>query len=635
MRKPEKTYLLEGSEAVSPLDAHFADFLVRLEGRGDSALESAAALASHCTRMGHVCVDLRQVETGLAVEGLLRQETVNCPPLDDWKVRLKGASVVGEGDAYRPLIMDDRARVYLYRYWEYQDRLAEWITKKSKEDSRVTALNEGQTTAFQERLRRLFHEARDGNNGETDWQTVAALAAVRKRFSIITGGPGTGKTSVVCKILALLAGYFENSDLRIALAAPTGKAAARLQEAVKRSKERLDDPHWVLRVIPETATTIHRLLGVLPGSSDFYYNSKHKLPADIVVVDEASMVDLALLSKLVQALTPEATLILVGDKDQLASVEAGAVLGDICDTSELYTFTSDFRSELKRYTGGEVPEGSGNVLQDTIVELQRSYRFGPQSGIHAVSQAVNAGDGVGALHALKEGGYEDVQWTVLPSLSGLSSALEERAMTAYVRFLEATDVQEAFDRFDEFRILCALREGPYGVKGINQQIEEGLRRRGLVPTKERWYRGRPLLMTRNDYTLGIFNGDVGIVWPEDGRMLAFFRAGVDGFQRVHPTRLPDHETVYAMTVHKSQGSEFDDVLLVLPDRTYPVVTRELIYTGFTRARRYVEMWVGEEVFISGVSRKTLRMSGLADLIWKTFPDEAGHLETEREKSSGE
>jgi exodeoxyribonuclease V alpha subunit len=256
-----------------------------------------------------------------------------------------------------------------------------------------------------------------------------------------------------------------------------------------------------------------------------------------------------------------------------------------------------------------------------MVELRKSYRFGPQSGIRAVSDRVNDGDGTGAVAELKRGGYADVRWVDLPQTTRLSDALDERAVDRFQRYLEAEDIEDAFARFDAFRILCALRKGPYGVRGINRRIEERLCARGLIPAHEPWYRGRPVLVTRNDYTLGIFNGDVGIVWPEGDRMIAFFRTVGGRIQRVHPARLPEHETVYAMTVHKSQGSEFDHVLFVLPDKEYPVITRELIYTGFTRARRHVEIWAKETVFISGVSRQTRRMSGLRDLLWGERPDE--------------
>ncbi len=617
------TYLLTDKATVSPLDAYFAGFLSRLDGGGDGALHLAAALASYSTRMGHVCLDLNAVAHDLMVDGLLEGRTSHCPPAEEWSARLAATSVVGSEGSYRPLILDDQGRVYLYRYWTYQDRLAKWIGTRSADASLLVSLDRAERAAFQASLARLFQVAskrgEDGEGRGIDWQTVAAVAAIRKRFCIISGGPGTGKTTVVCRILALLGECLGNADLKIALAAPTGKAAARLQEAVKRSKNFLNCGQAVRDLIPETATTIHRLLGVIPESGGFRHHRDNKLSADVLVVDEASMVDLALLSKLVQALGPATRLILLGDKNQLASVEAGAVLADIGDSRGLYAFSRAFRDELKQYGGYDIAQDGGDEretgLQDCMVELRKSYRFGRQSGIRAVSDRVNDGDGMGAVAQLKGGAYADVRWADLPQTARLPEALDERAVDFFQRYLEAEDIEDAFARFDAFRILCALREGPYGVRGVNGCIEERLCARGLIPAHEPWYRGRPVLVTRNDYTMGIFNGDVGIVWPEGDRMITFFRTVGGRIQRIHPARLPEHETVYAMTVHKSQGSEFDHVLFVLPDKEYPVVTRELIYTGFTRARRHVEIWAKEAVLISGVSRQTRRMSGLRDLLW--------------------
>jgi len=344
---------------------------------------------------------------------------------------------------------------------------------------------------------------------------------------------------------------------------------------------------------------------------------------DCVVVDEASMVDLALMSKLVQGLPEQARLILLGDKDQLASVEAGAVLGDICDTGNTHSFSRRFGSNIKMITGCniDVDELHGEnepAIQDCICQLQKSYRFGSDSGIGVVSGAVNAGDEDLAIALLMGGKYGDIEWKELPQPNALSRAIKDTVLGGFKDYLRASDPWDIFQLFDRFRMLCALREGPYGVVALNTLVEQILMKEKLIEPDMKWYPGRPVLITSNDYNLRLFNGDVGIVLPDPGAnndLRVFFPAADGTMRRFHPIRLPEHETVYAMTVHKSQGSEFDGLLLLLPDRESPVLTRELIYTAITRARERVEIWGTERVFRTAISRRIERTSGLRDALW--------------------
>jgi exodeoxyribonuclease V alpha subunit len=374
--------------------------------------------------------------------------------------------------------------------------------------------------------------------------------------------------------------------------------------------------------IPDKASTIHRLLGPISGSPYFRHNARNLLPVDLVVVDEASMVDLALMSKLVQALPVQARLVLLGDKDQLASVEAGAVLGDMCDTGNVHGFSRQFCNDLKKVTGYRIdpsPRGAdGPGICDCIVHLHKSFRFGSDSGIRAVSRSVNAGEADLAVTPVVDGNYKDMEWKNLPKPHALPRAIRDRIITGFGDYLKARDLEEVFQVFDRFRILCALRKGPYGATALNFLVEKVLKDEGLIEPSGQWYAGRPVLVTHNNYDLGLFNGDVGIVLPEPGRkndLRVSFPAADGTVRKVHPLRLPAHETVYAMTVHKSQGSEFDQVLLLLPDRDSPVLTRELIYTGITRARKAVEIWGTEPVFRTAVSRRIERTSGLRDALW--------------------
>jgi len=397
-----------------------------------------------------------------------------------------------------------------------------------------------------------------------------------------------------------------------------------LQEAIKCAKGEVNCSQSIKEAIPEEASTIHRLLGSIPESPYFRHNAQNRLPVDVVVVDEASMVDLALMSKLIQALPPQARMILLGDKDQLASVEAGAVLGDICDTGNVHSFSRRFCESVKKVTGYEIRtqlNGEAELgIQGCIVQLQKSFRFGSDSGIGAVSRAVNAGDDDLAVTLLREGKYGDIKWRDLPQSTGLPLAMKDMVVREFADYLQAGDVWEVFQLFDRFRILCALRKGPYGVINLNALVEQILTEEGLIDPGKSWYPGRPILITSNDYNLRLFNGDVGIVLPDcaANNDLRVFVPGADGtVRKFHPLRLPEHETVYAMTVHKSQGSEFDRVLLLLPDKDFPLLTRELAYTGLTRAKESVEIWGNEDVFRAAVCRRIERMSGLRDALWES------------------
>ena len=596
------------------LDIHFARFLSRLTGKDISGLSLAAALVSSYTRQGHVCLDLSSVERKELLKGENGIDPVVCPELNNWCKQLRETAVVGNPGEYKPLILDDHSRLYLFRYWEYQEKLANSIQRRVSNTIATSDIGH-----LKEELIRLFPF---NDAEEINWQRVAAFTALTKQFCVISGGPGTGKTSIVATILALLLKQTESKRPRIALIAPTGKAAAKLQEAIRSIKTKLSCPDNIKEEIPEEASTIHRLLGTIPDSPYFRHNAKNTLPVDIVVVDEASMVDLALMSKLIQALPLQARIILLGDKDQLASVEAGAVLGDICDTGAEHSFSQGFCKDYKEVTGytihtqqNRAPESD---IRDCIIQLEKNYRFGSDSGIGAVSYAVNTGDGDRAIKLMKSGVYGDITWKNLPQLKDLTQVIKATIMQGYGDYLRASDPSEIFQVFRGFRILCALRQGPYGVVAINFLVEQILREERLINPDRRWYPGRPVLITKNDYNLRLFNGDMGIVLSDpsvNNELRVFFPATDGTFKKLHPFRLPEHETVYAMTVHKSQGSEFDKVLLLLPDRESPVLTRELIYTSITRAKKSVEIWGNENVFRTAVSRYIERTSGLRDALW--------------------
>ena len=586
------------------LDRQFARLLARLAGAKNSPeLEVAAKLASWNRREGNICVHLPSIAG-------TTWGSIALPPLDTWTKRLREAPVVGTPGEFTPLVLDTTGRLYLHRYWDYETRLASAIRQRAATGDGL-AVDEGKSAAL---LRRLFPEEL---HGETNWQKVAAFTALRRRFCVISGGPGTGKTRTVVMLLALLLELAEERPLRIAMAAPTGKAAARLQESLRKLKGALPCSDSAKSRLPEESFTLHRLLGSRPDSAFFKHHAENPLPFDVVIIDEASMVDLALMTKLVEAVPPDARLILLGDRDQLASVEAGSVLGDICDAAGANRFTPAFADVARRVTGQTLPMITGTVpaLADCVVQLERNYRFGSTNGLLALSRAVNAGDASAAMELLSSAGAgAAIASQPLPARRQLKASLCDRVITGFSPVIDAIDASAALAALARFRILCALREGPFGVSGLNRFIEEILREAGKIPEQGPWYQGRPVMVTRNDYSLELFNGDVGVLWPDPagGQPRAWFADATTGVRAVLPLRLPEHETAFAMTVHKSQGSEFAEVLLLLPDRASPVLSRELIYTGLTRASERAELWFTEPVLRDALAQRATRMSGLRE-----------------------
>ena len=599
---------------LQDLDYQFAMFIGRLDGTSDETLLLAVSLISRSRNEGHICIDLSELAGKIFdFEG---SDSLICPSLETWLKVLESAPVVGRPGEYRPLILDG-SRFYLFRYWDYEKRLADVLREIA--EKKVDVFDESH---LKDSFNRIFPRCANGGEAGTDWQKVAAFASFRRRLCVISGGPGTGKTFTVAKILALLIEQNKEGKLNIVLTSPTGKAAARLQEAIKEAKTELNCPESVKTDIPDAASTIHRLLGSIPNSPYFRFNEQNPLPADVIVIDEASMVDLALFSKLAQAIRPRSRLILLGDKDQLASVEAGSVLGDICDTGNVHLFSSSFINNCRRVTNEEIDENrlgsEESDISDCIVQLRRSYRFSRDSGIHMLSQAVKSGNGSQAIDLIRSGNYNDIVWRSLPYPDGLPRSIEEWIMERYTNYLMCPDPLETLYMFNRFRILCALREGPYGIQNMNHTVEHIMQRKRLIDRHGQWYAGRPVMITKNDYHLRLFNGDIGITMPDHtkDRELRVFFPGVEGTIRSFPTlRLPEHETVYAMTVHKSQGSEFDEILFVTPDRDTQVLTRELIYTAVTRAKERIEVWGKEDIILTAIQRRILRSSGLREALW--------------------
>lgn len=583
---------LQNQTTYSPLDVHLADYMTTLAAKlGHTAEPSPLWLASLAvsqqTSTSNACALLPL----LAGTPILPEQSDWCfPDWPAWQDTLSRTGIVGTPGTYHPLILDPQGRLYLYRYWLYEHNLAQCLLAMLATPPTV------KHATLRDGLSRLFPPSQEN----PDWQRMAAAVAILKRFSIISGGPGTGKTTTVLRILALL---LEQGVTRLALAAPTGKAAARLKETIRQRKPDIPVAAAIREQIPEEALTLHRLLGYQPERTTFRHHREHPLPYDVVVVDEASMIDLAMMAKLVDAVAPNARLILLGDRDQLASVEAGSVLGDLCQ---------QVAADPRVHLDSSFAATSQGGLTQAVVVLQHSHRFSANSGIGQLARAIQQGDSSTAVQVLQTDQYADVTLQPLPAADELAATLTAVLTAGLATYFKATEPGTALQALEQLRILCSLRRGPWGVEHLNQQIENLLAQQHLLDLGSRWYHLRPVMITSNDYSLQLFNGDIGVLWQDHNGTKAWFRQADQSLRAIHPQRLPAHETAWAMTVHKSQGSEFEHVVLMLGAEANPLLTRELVYTAVTRARQSVQIWGSAELLRAAVQQVVTRHSGLQD-----------------------
>lgn len=652
--------------ALRSLDLALARFIKQQLPDSSDALLLAVALVSERNAHGHVCLDLRaalqQPQLLLSAVKQAPEASSDNPARDELSVQLgqltvaswvaalsaspaveicignlseqSGSPLVLAGSAEQPLL-------YLRRYWQYEQQI------KAALAERLAVPNTLSESTTQTLLASLFPATNVPTS--TDWQKVACLLAARSNFAIITGGPGTGKTTTVVKLLALLQGLRlsnQETSMQIHLAAPTGKAAARLSESIAGSIERLQLPaHLAADIkakIPKEVTTLHRLLGSRPNTRDFRHHAANPLPTDLVVVDEASMMDVEMMARLVDALPSTARLILLGDKDQLASVEAGSILGDLCQTADAAHYTPATQAWIQQLSGEQLADqfidAQGTAPQQATCMLRYSYRFSAHPGIGELASQINSGQATAkslkvsfakhpdSLHSVQLQAASDTYSIQLAPLEKLAvegyqgylttlKALQPTQATANPETLQEWALN-VFAAHNQFQLLTAMRRGVFGVENLNQLICKALKRKALLPEGELlWYSGRPLLVTRNDYSLKLMNGDIGICmeWPGKGLRVAF-PDGKQGIRWVLPSRLQAVETVFAMTVHKSQGSEFTHTALVLPEYGNPVLSKELIYTGVTRSKeQFTLVHSSDAVLQQALQTRIERASGLISI----------------------
>jgi len=671
--------------ALRQLDYQFGRFIASQESQQSELVGFLATVLSHELGKGHICVDLERMDVPQML-GLYGEQALELQQRlhgVEWLALMQASQVTGDGKQATPLVLDG-SRLYLHRYWHYESQLSEILQGLTQSEplasAELTALSGTLDHLFTPSYRYLFSALQaQGESNQVarqqlvcdqldvvlpelldweaidslltqatkladldglrqlvptatclNWQKVAAAVALTRRFAVISGGPGTGKTTTVAKLLAALVeqgkqvGHLPN----IKLVAPTGKAAARLTESIGAAIQQLPVEPEIIAAIPTDASTIHRLLGAIPNRAEFRHSRANPLHLDILVVDEASMVDLPMMHKLVDALPKTARLILLGDKDQLASVEAGAVLGDICSFIG-QGFSATQGEQLSSLTGFDWLKQNSAApkqgLADSLCMLQKSYRFDARSGIGQLAKAINSGKPY-QVDQVWQRGFNDINRHELTKESYL--AMIEMMVAGYRQYLsllhkakdespsDDSQVRQVLKAFSRCRLLCAIREGDFGLTGLNQRIESALRKQRLIPTiEEQWYVGRPVMVTRNDHGLGLYNGDIGICMLDESeqepRLRVYFELPDGSVKGVLPSRVPQHETAYAMTIHKSQGSEFEHTFMVLPSDFSPILTRELIYTGITRAKQKLDLFCHGAVLAKGVTIRTERSSGLA------------------------
>ena len=639
----ELTRLSETGE-LRRLSCAFARFIASLDDARPAppALVLAASVLSELEGQGHSCLLLSDLAAGPAA--LLGWEDAQWKELaraagplpktaQGWAQILSGCQQVWDVSAFdydQPLVLDGD-RLYLRRYWRDEMLVAQAVRERA---TRRRTVAEDDVRGW---LDLLFAPGGGRPLDGPDWQKLACAIALRGSVAIITGGPGTGKTYTVARLLALLfATASEAGSQRIALAAPTGKAAARLKQSIDKALNELADkvgsqlPLRELTLRMGAARTLHSLLGARPDTRAFAHHRGNPLDVDVLIVDEASMVHLEMMASLLDALPTTATLILLGDKDQLASVEAGAVLGDLCHNAGAGGYTDATCDYVRAASGEELPAaflGDAGALAQQTVMLRHSRRFGGPIGQLAL--AVNAGDALRA-ESLLRAGEQGVRWienaqqqhVLQLAQSGYGSYLDV-LNTGYEAGLNTNHeewVRQVLQRFESFRILCAVRDGEWGVAGLNEAVAARLAQAGLLRPNGEWYVGRPVMVTRNDYGTGVYNGDIGVTLPDPARpgaLRVYFLEG-DTLRSVLATRLRNVETAFAMTVHKSQGSEFRHTVLALPRERGAVLTRELVYTGITRASElFTLVSPPGAVLAEAIAQRTHRTSGLRGMIAPT------------------
>lgn len=590
---------LRSQEIIGLFEVEFVRFLLEVQPDEKKEVLLAAAACIQAQQNGHVCLDIQAWDHAYLFEDPKSEIKITGDLKQSWLAALLESRLVSAGDELKPLVLEDK-RLYLHRLWKYEEELSGWLKNKSEkfypEPNEVKPI-----------LQNILKPSPD--LFETNWQHVAVCLSFLKDLLVISGGPGTGKTFTVLNIVAVHAMVHSNKELRIALAAPTGKAARRLAESIESGKGSLPESISSVITIPDTALTVHKLLGSDFSGNRFKYNEENKLPYDIVVIDEASMLDITMWVRLIRAIGENTKLVVLGDKDQLASVEAGSILGDLCQGEN--SFSEKIAATISEMSGIPVPVAKSKPsINDSVVFLTKSYRFGADSGIGQFALAVNNADAEKAIRLLKDSKYPNLNW-VDSSSEPLQEIIQKFAIDHY-QYYSGEEENKRLISSNRKKILCALRRGRSGVEQINREAERLIRRKKGILDSTEWYDGRIVMATRNDSILKIRNGEIGICKFKEEPTIKFEG---EYAKEISATRLKEYEPAYAITIHKSQGSEFDEVAIILPSEVNSILSKEILYTAVTRARQNTLIIANEEIIRKTIQRSVSRNSGVRQKVW--------------------
>ncbi|CUR53603.1 RecBCD enzyme subunit RecD [Serratia symbiotica] len=592
---------------LSSLDIKFAKIIANIH---EPDILLVAAYLSSEVRSGHICLRLDQLQVKKLFSGRSPKlakailSLIGTPNIMQWKKRFTTCNAISDGSKSTPLVLNDQF-LYFQRMWQNENKVISFL--KNDYQNKITDFK---------RLPIILNKIFGIITNKINWQKIAIAIVLTKRITIISGGPGTGKTTIISKILIALTELYKNSSLRIQLTTPTGKAADRLNKSINNifcNLSLTSDQHQLLSI---KAITLHHLLKITPYSQKNYYHKNNQLNLDVIIIDESSMIDLSIMAHLISALSLKTKVIFIGDHNQLPSIEAGSIFSDICFFLK-FGYSKKRIIELNNLTGYKLFEKKTSIklkLRDSLCLLKKNYRFSNKSGINKLAHAVNTGNFI-KIKKIINGNFHDIKKYPLSNIQEYEKLLL-MCTKKYFYYLKQINIKSnivtLLTIFNYFQVICALRTGPFGVTGLNQQIEFRLEKTGIIHNKkELWYPGRPIIIKRNDKNLKLNNGDIGIALLDKNYELKinFLLANGD-IKLVSPNQLPVYDIAYAMTVHKSQGSEFNHTVLVLPNYFIPMLTRELIYTAITRARYKFSLYATDEIFKKSIYTSLIRRSGL-------------------------
>lgn len=577
---------------LSLVEVEFARYLFRIEESAPPEVLIAGAACAHSQVNGHVCLHVPRLFDHPVFSVYFKKHR----SVEELTKILTASKLVGNGSALSPLVLEGE-RLYLHKFWKYEEELVTWIGIKSK---KTHALSETEKVYLKNVC------VQDGTI--PDWQKTAVILSLAKDFLIISGGPGTGKTHTAMSILFALANTASGA-LKVGLAAPTGKAAQRLNDSISPAILEIKNLNREGLIHISNPVTVHKLLGAGARASSFKYNERNKLSYDVLIVDEASMLDITLWIRLIRAIPDETKLILLGDKNQLASVEAGAILGDICGHNS-NVYSDKITTVVENISGYKLNESRKEEgIHDNIVILQKSYRFSENSGIQQLADAINEGDHPSVITLLESEEFPEIQFKEW-NKENFEELVNDYIISHYQKYEDKAG-ENIFNAFNESRILCALRKGPYGIEHVNEMAQQAIKKTRHIPFNQKWYSGKPIIITKNDAILKLKNGDMGICQlSEEGIFEVIFESRPE--MKISPFRLQYYEPAFTLTVHKSQGSEYGKVAVLLPNIPHQLVTRELLYTAITRAKESVTIFGNKNSLIKSLQSVVARNSGLKE-----------------------